>query len=202
MLCHRKAGTQSRSIDDLPLQRNISRLSALTEVDHLDLLRCQVGEAYVGMFATGTAEVSQPVEALLAVAAYPEDSVAFMSFEFWHRLSTVLMRAGSRATEGNGGGGNGGGAAEVSAAEATRRRQFFQPAFVRLIQVGAGRDHTCIRHVSSMREAREGAWVYEIGWIARVSGQRKHSARAGGGTWLSLAEPGTSPAAARRQLHL
>jgi transportin-3 len=101
------------------------------------------------MFATGTAEVSQPVEALLAVAAYPEDSVAFMSFEFWHRLSTVLTRAGSRATEGNGGGGggNGGGSAEVSAAEATRRRQFFQPAFVRLIQVGGC--FAAITHVSS-----------------------------------------------------
>ena len=72
--------------------------------------------------------MSQPVEALLAVAAYPEDGVAFMSFEFWQRLSAVLTRTGSKRAEG------GGGVVEVSSAEAARRRAFFQPAFVRLIQ--------------------------------------------------------------------
>lgn len=38
----------------------------------------------------GSQQALQPVEALLAVAAHPDDDLAAMSFNFWHRLARHL----------------------------------------------------------------------------------------------------------------
>lgn len=39
---------------------------------------------------TGAPEAMRPVEALLEVAAFPDDGIAAMSFNFWHRLARYL----------------------------------------------------------------------------------------------------------------
>ena len=38
----------------------------------------------------GAPEAMRPVEALLEVAAFPDDGIAAMSFNFWHRLARYL----------------------------------------------------------------------------------------------------------------
>jgi hypothetical protein len=38
----------------------------------------------------GAPEAMRPVEALLEVAAFPDDGIAAMSFNFWHRLARHL----------------------------------------------------------------------------------------------------------------
>ena len=38
----------------------------------------------------GSPEAAAPVEALLAVAAHPDNDIASMCFNFWHRLSREL----------------------------------------------------------------------------------------------------------------
>lgn len=43
-----------------------------------------------GMWHAGSQQAVHPVEALLAVAAHPNDELAAMSFNFWHRLSRHL----------------------------------------------------------------------------------------------------------------
>ena len=35
-------------------------------------------------------QVAAPVEALLDVASHPDDAIAAMSFNFWHRLARAL----------------------------------------------------------------------------------------------------------------
>ena len=40
--------------------------------------------------ATGGQEALQPVEAMLAVASYPANEIAEMSYTFWYRLSRNL----------------------------------------------------------------------------------------------------------------
>lgn len=40
----------------------------------------------------------QPVEALLEVAAFPDDSICAMTFNFWHRLSCDLTSSFSPAS--------------------------------------------------------------------------------------------------------
>ncbi|KAK3235077.1 hypothetical protein CYMTET_54701, partial [Cymbomonas tetramitiformis] len=88
-------------------------------------LFAEVGEAYVGLISTGAPEVGAPVEALLEVAAYPEDpeapnGIACISFNFWHLLGRTITRK-SRAND-------------IPMEELERRRVFFTPAFQRLIQ--------------------------------------------------------------------
>ena len=40
--------------------------------------------------AAGTEDAMQPVQALLEVAAYPDDGICAISYTFWHRLSRRL----------------------------------------------------------------------------------------------------------------
>lgn len=49
-----------------------------------------MGEAYIYLVAGATPEVSQPVEAMLEVAAYPDFGIASMSFLFWAKLAKQL----------------------------------------------------------------------------------------------------------------
>ncbi|KAG2500508.1 hypothetical protein HYH03_001285 [Edaphochlamys debaryana] len=92
-------------------------------------LFCEVGEAYLSLIVTAVSEVRAPVEALLEVAAYPDFSICSMSFNFWHRLSRHLLSGFSAA----------GGSSAEEASERERRRQFFLPAFERLVQLIRGR---------------------------------------------------------------
>lgn len=61
--------------DDEETARGMARLFA------------EVGEAYVGLIATGEDSVLEPVQALLEVAAHADDDVCSTSFLFWHSLS-------------------------------------------------------------------------------------------------------------------
>ncbi|KAG2431638.1 hypothetical protein HYH02_013215 [Chlamydomonas schloesseri] len=101
-------------------------------------LFCEVGEAYLSLIITAVAEVRAPVEALLEVAAYPDFSICSMSFNFWHRLSRFLTSGFSLGGGGGPGSGSGGSGAD-EAAERERRRQFFLPAFERLVALIRGR---------------------------------------------------------------
>ncbi|KAG2426913.1 hypothetical protein HXX76_012699 [Chlamydomonas incerta] len=96
-------------------------------------LFCEVGEAYLSLIITAVAEVRAPVEALLEVAAYPDFGICSMSFNFWHRLSRFLTSGFT------GGPGSGAAAGADDAAERERRRQFFLPAFERLVALIRGR---------------------------------------------------------------
>jgi hypothetical protein len=108
------------------------------------------------------------VEALLEVTAHPDADIFTMAFPFWYKLSKWLRqsdsrpsRSGSLASSGSttnmtdaaaaNGGGEGGGAqlpgpppvspAEAAAAEAerARQRQFFAPAFEKLLTTARSR---------------------------------------------------------------
>jgi len=84
------------------------------------MARCfaEVGEAFVGNVVQAVPEVVPLVEALVDVAAYPEDSIAAISFNFWHLLATSLCPRGS---------------CDVTDEERERRRLMFVPAFETLV---------------------------------------------------------------------
>lgn len=48
----------------------------------------------------GTAQGVEVVNALLTVAAFPDDDVCLMSLNFWHRLSRYLTDDASRSSDG------------------------------------------------------------------------------------------------------
>ncbi|KAK9830032.1 hypothetical protein WJX72_009312 [[Myrmecia] bisecta] len=86
----------------------------------------EVGEAYTALIATGSMEALKPVQALLEVAAYPEDNICAMSFNFWHRLARHLTSEFSSATE-------------SSADERRQRQELFVPTFEKLVALIRGR---------------------------------------------------------------
>ncbi|CAL8471497.1 g11039 [Coccomyxa elongata] len=88
-------------------------------------LFAEVGEAYCALIATGSQQSVHPVEALLAVAAHPNDELAAMSFNFWHRLSRHLTSSF--------------GAQPASEEEMRRRVAVFTPAFEQLVARLRGR---------------------------------------------------------------
>lgn len=98
-------------------------------------LFAEVGEAYTDLIASGDPAVAGPViEALLDVAAHPDDSICAMSFNFWHRLTRTLTRGShpepleSSADDTN-----------VTVEEHERRVRLFTPIFERLIILVRGR---------------------------------------------------------------
>jgi hypothetical protein len=95
-------------------------------------LFAEVGEAYTDLIAGGAAEVLPPVEALLDVAAHPEDAIAAMSFNFWHRLSRALT-TGLHPQPLN--------SQEEALPEDERARRLavFRPTFERLVALVRGR---------------------------------------------------------------
>jgi len=123
-----------------------------------------VGEAYLPLILTASPEVQPPVEALLEVAAHPDPEIHAMAFPFWYKLSKWLRQADSRPSRSgsmassssttamtdavaNGGGADGLPgpppltAAEQAAqdAERARQRQFFAPAFEKLLMTARAR---------------------------------------------------------------
>lgn len=51
----------------------------------------QVGEAYIQLIAAALPEVAAPTEALLEVAAFPDDGICAICFNFWHKLARQLV---------------------------------------------------------------------------------------------------------------
>uniref|UniRef100_A0A7S0WIF6 Importin N-terminal domain-containing protein n=1 Tax=Chlamydomonas leiostraca TaxID=1034604 RepID=A0A7S0WIF6_9CHLO len=116
-------------------------------------LFAEVGEAYIHLIATAVQEVQAPVEAMLEVAGHPDHTIASMSFNFWHKLAKALSsgfspRSMTRGMSLGSGGRPGGSMMDVTAAEtpegesaaaeSMRRRQFFAPAFERLVALIRG----------------------------------------------------------------
>merc|ERR1719421_1429021 len=95
----------------------------------------EVGEAYVQVIATGDPGVLEPVQALLDVVSFPDDTICSMSYNFWHSLAMLLHRgpAHSSDDEGAGRGGTGGATCSLTPEEMERRRVLFEPAFVQLV---------------------------------------------------------------------
>jgi hypothetical protein len=51
-----------------------------------------VGEAFIQLIsAAATPEVAAPTEALLEVAAFPDDGICAICFNFWHKLARQLV---------------------------------------------------------------------------------------------------------------
>jgi len=106
------------------------------------IARCfaEVGEAFIGDIVQASPEVGPLVEALLEVASYPDDTIAAISFNFWHCLAEALtVKRFSDADE----------------AERERRRQVFVPAFERLVGHIRGRVRYPENPESMRREERQ-----------------------------------------------
>jgi transportin-3 len=50
-----------------------------------------VGEAFIQLISGATPEVAAPTEALLEVAAFPDDGICAICFNFWHKLARQLV---------------------------------------------------------------------------------------------------------------
>ncbi|GAX77385.1 hypothetical protein CEUSTIGMA_g4831.t1 [Chlamydomonas eustigma] len=112
-------------------------------------LFAEVGEAYIFLIATAVKEVWSPVEAMLEVAAFPDFSIASISFNFWTKLSRQVQMDSKRPLHQHH---NGSGVASSSMPstrfsapssdldpERVRRAQFFRPAFEKLVTVVRGK---------------------------------------------------------------
>ena len=129
-------------------QKFVQAVAAAKETEALDedgmakgmaRLFTEVGEAYVQVIATGDAGVLEPVQALLDVAAHPDDAICQMSYNFWHSLSMVLIHgpdAGEGEDEDEGPGAR---HKPLPPEEMERRRALFEPAFVQLVTLIMGR---------------------------------------------------------------
>eukprot|EP00878_Enallax_costatus_P020398 GHUV01021558.1.p1 GENE.GHUV01021558.1~~GHUV01021558.1.p1 ORF type:complete len:515 (+),score=87.61 GHUV01021558.1:142-1545(+) len=107
-------------------------------------LFCEVAEAYIQLVLSAQPDVLAPVEALLDVTAHPEQDIYSMSFSFWHKLSRQLtigvielQSQPSLTVPGSPIANNQ--AVNSTAAEQARRREFFRPAFEKLISLVRGR---------------------------------------------------------------
>ena len=97
-------------------------------------LFAEVGEAYTELIATGAPEVMPPVEALLEVAAHPDDGICAISFNFWHRLSRTLTAPSSPQPLF----GHEKEQPAISQEESNRRIAVFRPTFQRLVTLLRG----------------------------------------------------------------
>jgi hypothetical protein len=88
-------------------------LAATTPAAHRLPCCLQVGEAYIQLIAAALPEVAAPTEALLEVAAFPDDGICAICFNFWHKLARQLVIEFQAPNGGSGmtvdaGGGEGG----------------------------------------------------------------------------------------------
>ena len=94
----------------------------------------EVGEAYVQVIATGDPGVLEPVQALLDVVSFPDDTICSMSYNFWHSLAMLLHKGPAHSSDDEGAApGTGPAAGALPPGEMERRRQLFEPAFVQLV---------------------------------------------------------------------
>lgn len=124
-----QAQSQGGSEDDVEAVKGMARLFA------------ELGESYVGLLAQASPDATQPVEALLDVAAYPDQAISAISFNFWHHLmrrltlpehsahvrrDVEIITSHSQDP-----------AANTRSVEMQRRLDVFTPAFQRLVTVVA-----------------------------------------------------------------
>ncbi len=76
------SGTKRKPLKGLDAQTTALRCSALGGFYHVHLV--------ISFTAAGGQEALQPVEAMLAVASYPANAIAEMSYSFWFRLQRSL----------------------------------------------------------------------------------------------------------------
>jgi transportin-3 len=92
-------------------------------------LFAEMGESYVDLISSGSSESLMIVEALAEVTSHPDDNIAAITFNFWHRLSLALTnreRLDQHAS------------AEAEAAtdvERERRLAIFRPTFELLVSL-------------------------------------------------------------------
>lgn len=77
-------------------------------------LFAELGETFMPLVVTGTPEVTPLLEALIDIAAHPNNTVCAMSFQFWQILSEEVLDAQPRSQQ--------------------SQIKFFQPIFSRLVQ--------------------------------------------------------------------
>ncbi|XP_024389574.1 transportin MOS14 [Physcomitrium patens] len=90
-------------------------------------LFAEIGESYVDLIASGSSESLMIVEALAEVTSHPDDNIAAITFNFWHRLSLALTTRSELH-----------GSAEGEAAidvERERRLATFRPTFELLVSL-------------------------------------------------------------------
>lgn len=107
--------------DDIEAVKGMARLFA------------ELGESYTALIATASPDSMQPVEALLDVAAFPDQAISSISFNFWHRLMRQLTSgfSGPEAAPGA----NQENIANAHNAEQQRRLDAFTPAYQQLVTV-------------------------------------------------------------------
>jgi len=116
-------------------------------------LFAEVGEAYIMLVASAVPETRLPVEAMLEVAGYPDFTICSISFNFWSKLarqlrptafspsrsSSMMVPVQDMASNIESAPAGEDLPMDVSQAELSRRREFFQPAFEKLITLIRGR---------------------------------------------------------------
>ncbi|KAF5195980.1 Transportin mos14 [Thalictrum thalictroides] len=96
------------------------------DVKAIARLFADMGDSYVELIATGSAESMMIVQALIDVASHPEYDIASMTFNFWHNLQVYLTERDSYISYGN----------EVSIeAERSRRLQIFCSPYEALVSL-------------------------------------------------------------------
>jgi transportin-3 len=170
-----RAAAERAGRDDAPESEHDD---AEEEARAMARLFAEVGEAYAELVATAAPEVAAPVEALLDVAAHPEDEVAAMSFNFWGRLARALTH-GSRPES------LAAGAQDDAPPEEERARRVeaFRPAFERLVTVVRGRVRYPDDFDSWRRDARAD---FRRGRVAVGDVLVDAAAALGGGATLAL----------------
>lgn len=92
-------------------------------------LFAEMGESYVDLISSGSSESLMIVEALAEVTSHPDDNIAAITFNFWHRLSLALTNR-ERSDQHP--------SAEAEAAtdvERERRLAIFRPTFELLVSL-------------------------------------------------------------------
>ncbi|XP_024544223.1 transportin MOS14 [Selaginella moellendorffii] len=89
-------------------------------------LFAEMGEAYVGLIASGTNEAIMIVEALVEVTSHPDYPISSMTFNFWHRLSRALTKRENYSAFGSEAAGE---------AERERRLAIFRPYYRLLVSL-------------------------------------------------------------------
>lgn len=103
-------------------------------------LFAELGESFTGLIATGTEDAMQPVQALLEVAAYPDDGICAISYTFWHRLSRRLS-SGFESQEDQ----------QAALQQLDARMQRFIPAFEQLVVLVQNR----VRYPETLEKMRK-----------------------------------------------
>lgn len=89
-------------------------------------LFAEMGDSYVELIASGSAESMMIVDALVEVTSHPEYDISSMTFNFWHSLQTILTKRECYCSFGN--------EAAIDS-EMERRLTIFRPRFELLVSL-------------------------------------------------------------------